>query len=129
MFIETSAKTGFNVKKMFVRLASALPPSGNSCSIPNHKPITRNKDLTTSTVVLKSIEISWPQTLKIHNTQSPQWIKHLELKHANNIKCNMIHNKNTPHSQLVANTWWNKAKKHFLNTFCALEWCNYNISC
>ena len=54
MFIETSAKTGFNVKKMFVRLASALPPSGNSCSIPNHKPITRNKDLTTSTVVLKS---------------------------------------------------------------------------
>ena len=54
MFIETSAKTGYNVKQMFVRLADALPQSGFLDSTYNHKPVAANKTLNTSSVVLKS---------------------------------------------------------------------------
>ena len=60
MFIETSAKTGCNVKQMFVRLASALPSSGHSCSISSYKPVAMNKSLNTSSVVLKSSQNDIP---------------------------------------------------------------------
>ena len=54
MFIETSAKTGYNVKRMFMRLASALPPSGYfySENHQNRNTITDTSHMTS--VVLKS---------------------------------------------------------------------------
>ena len=56
MFIETSARTGYNVKRMFLRLASALPPSGNIFDLDREILNTKDKNVKDSSVVLKSTE-------------------------------------------------------------------------
>ena len=56
MFIETSARTGYNVKRMFLQLASALPPSGNAFELGKEKLSPKNEQLCGPSVVLKSAE-------------------------------------------------------------------------
>ena len=56
MFIETSARTGFNVKRMFLQLASALPPSGNAFELEKKTLNTENEKICGPGVVLKPTE-------------------------------------------------------------------------
>ena len=73
IFIETSAKTGYNVKRMFMRLASALPPTGSVYDVNPKNPNTLNDKNTWMHAQPKSssseFEVNKPSSRKSHFCQ------------------------------------------------------------
>ena len=64
MFIEASAKTGYNIKRMFMRLASALPPTGSIHDVNHQAQNTLHDKNTCARVQLKT----FPQEFEMNKS-------------------------------------------------------------